>query len=193
MIIELYHGLVLFVCSVLTSMATATPQQDFEYSFVIVGAGSVGAYVGAALDAAGHRVAFLLFLVRRLEQARLLSQTGLTATCGADSSIKLHIPPSRIAVGTDPSVLRRSSCVLVCTKRVAANADVARLIAKNGVAVPTLLLQNCLGAAAEVVIALQPISDDTSRSGLPLSLLRRRSPHRSSTVDCVVNFTHERR
>jgi 2-dehydropantoate 2-reductase len=147
-------------------------------TFGIVGVGSIGAYVGAVLDAAGHRVTFL---VRRPEQARLLARTGLTATCGADYSIKLHIPPSRIEVGTDPSVLRRTDCVLVCTKRVA-NADVARLIAGNG-AIPTLLLQNGLGAAAEVAAnAAKPTVDDTSRSS---------PPHRCAEaplIDCVVNF-----
>jgi ketopantoate reductase len=159
-------------------MASATAiKQDFD--FVIVGVGSVGAYVGAALDAAGHRVAFL---VRRSEQARLHSQSGLTATCGADSSIKLHIAPSRIAVGTDPSVLRCSGCVLVCTKRVA-NAEVARLIAENAVAVPILMLQNGLGAAAEVANASKPTPGDTPRPTLP---------HRSGVaplIDCVVNFS----
>jgi len=139
-------------------------------NFVVVGAGAVGAYVGVTLAAKRHRVSFL---VRRPRQAERLSVLGLSASCSAEPTFQRAIPPYRMNVGTDASVLQRCGCILVCTKRTA-NAAIARLLVDGAVTAPTLLLQNGLGAA-----------DDVFRAAQALAPASRLPP----LADCVVNFS----
>ena len=106
--------------------------------FCILGAGSIGTFVGAILHQSGFKVQFLVRdSARGLAQIASLTQTGLTALCSADVQFRYHIAAEAIPslFTTDNTVLQRCGCLLVCTKRVA-NQEVKDMLVASGVRGP---------------------------------------------------------
>ncbi|MCM2270660.1 MAG: 2-dehydropantoate 2-reductase [Thermoanaerobaculia bacterium] len=113
----------------------------------IVGAGGVGAYFGARLQAAGNEVAFLA----RGAQLAALRAGGLRLT---GRSGELHLPA--VAASDDPAALGPADAVLVAVKswQLAELAPrLTPLVAPHTVVVPLL---NGVEAADELASALGP-------------------------------------
>ncbi|KAG8466869.1 hypothetical protein KFE25_008248 [Diacronema lutheri] len=122
---------------------------------VVLGAGSIGCWVGGELSLAGGGVR-VSFLMRDSATGRALraavQSVGLTLEIAGRARV---LPPAACAsafasAGEAPERLRGATYVLVATKRHA-NAAVAELLAAHLPArVPIVLLQNGLGAADEM-------------------------------------------
>lgn len=117
-----------------------------EPSFVIVGAGAIGAFVGLLLDAAGFRVRFLQRDSQTARKQRaLLATNGLVGVCSTDPYFRVEITAERVAscFTTDPACLKTCTFVLVATKRTS-NPEVVKQLAAQGVQCPVVFLQNGL-------------------------------------------------
>jgi 2-dehydropantoate 2-reductase len=102
----------------------------------IMGAGSIGCYVGGRLlaaDAAG------VTLVGRDRIRSALQQHGLTVS---DASGRVTVPPARIDFATDPDALRGSDVVLVTVKSGHTEAAATQLATVLGPGTPVISLQN---------------------------------------------------
>ena len=121
-----------------------TTDQKTSLHIAVLGAGSVGCYVGGRLAAGGARVTF----IGRARYQKALAQRGLTLT--HFSQDKVHIPSEDFSFVTDASGLEGVDVVLVCVKsqdsqsageKVAAHAPKGVLVVslQNGVSNPSVL------------------------------------------------------
>lgn len=94
-------------------------------SITIAGAGSVGAYVGGLLAAAGRDVTLLL----RAPLAKAIAAHGLTVSDldGRDDIV----PPASLTLTSDPETALRSADIVLVTVKSRDTAAMARLIAKH--------------------------------------------------------------
>lgn len=108
----------------------------------VLGAGSVGCYVGGLLTAGGEDVV----LFGRQAMADEIGQHGMILS--DLDGLKIKLPPDQITYSTDPSVLADSEYILVCVKSTDTR-EAARLIAANGDKQSVVYsLQNGVGNAA---------------------------------------------
>lgn len=108
-------------------------------SFVVVGAGAIGGFVGLLLHRAGFKVRFLV-----RERARTnLMKTGMSALCSTDPSFRVVVEPGAMdnMLTSNDKSLTECSHVLVATKRTA-NIAVHQQLVSAGVRCPVLFLQN---------------------------------------------------
>jgi len=118
-------------------------------SFVIVGAGAIGTFVGLVLHDVGFKVRFLQRESSTAQAQRgVLEKVGLVGLCSTDPSYRTEISADRVGemFTTDPTCLTACSYILVATKR-GANAAVLKQLVDNGVKCPVFLLQNGLSAS----------------------------------------------
>lgn len=132
-------------------------------SIVIAGAGSVGAYVGALLAAAGRNVTLLL----RKPLAETITDHGLRVSDleGRDETV----PPASLTLTSDPETAFRSADIMLVTVKSRDTATMAELIAKhapkdaiavslqNGVQNADILRQK-LGPQYKIVDAMVPFN-----------------------------------
>jgi len=147
-------------------------------SIVIAGAGSVGAYVGALLAAAGRNITLLL----RKPLAETIAAHGLRVS---DLEGRNQIvPPGALTLTSDPETAFRSADIVLVTVKSRDTAAMAELIAKhapidaivvslqNGVQNADILRQN-LGPEFRVVDAMVPFNVvQTRHQGEPPRLHR---------------------
>ncbi len=103
---------------------------------VIVGAGSIGCFIGGLLLAGGRRVTFL----GRPRIAAELGTYGLRLTDFAGLDQKL--PPERILVSTDPAILRDADLILLAVKSGDTSSAAQEIAAISRAGVPVVSLQN---------------------------------------------------
>jgi len=113
-------------------------------SFVVVGAGAIGSFVGLLLDHVGFQVTFLQRQSQTAQaQQKALARTGLRGWCSTEPEFEMHIAAERIKgmLTMDPKCLTSCSYVLVATKRTA-NVAIAQQLAEAQVNCPVIFLQN---------------------------------------------------
>ncbi len=103
---------------------------------VVVGAGSIGCFIGGLLLAGGRRVTFL----GRPRIAEELARFGLRLTDFAGLDQKLL--PERILVTTDPAILRDADLILLTVKSGDTSSTAQEIAAISRAGVPVVSLQN---------------------------------------------------
>jgi 2-dehydropantoate 2-reductase len=116
---------------------------------LVVGAGSIGCYVGGCLQAAGVPV-HLVGRPRVLEQLR---HHGLTLT--ELGGMRRHLPAAELHLHETPPTEPKPALVLLCVKSGATAASAAQLAPLLATGTPVLSLQNGIGNA-EVARAQAP-------------------------------------
>lgn len=95
-----------------------------EQSFAILGAGSIGCYLGAHLIKAGYPVQ----LIGRQRLQAELQQNGMQITSLNASTF--HLRPEEISYQLDPAFIQEARCILVCVKSMQTK-EIAGLISKH--------------------------------------------------------------
>jgi len=114
---------------------------------VVLGAGSIGVYVGLSLAQADADVVLLgrPGMAARLAQGALLSDL---------QARQLAVPAARIAFSSDAAGLAQASLILVTVKRADSAAAAAQIAAHAPPDAIVLSLQNGIGNSAELAAAL---------------------------------------
>lgn len=118
-------------------------------TIAIFGAGSIGAYVGAALLAGGAEV----LMIARARSCERFARGGIAIS--DLEGRREHIDAARIACSEDPAALRGAGLILVCVKSADTAAAAQALAAHARRDALVISLQNGIGNA------------DTLRSALP--------------------------
>ena len=107
-------------------------------SYVVVGAGAVGCYLGGRLAAAGHTVTF----VGRPKLLATLRQHGLTLT--DLDGFKAHLPSDRLQLADhlDASLFAQACTVLLCVKGGATRSAAQQLAAVCPARTTVISMQN---------------------------------------------------
>jgi 2-dehydropantoate 2-reductase len=118
-------------------MAAATKTLPPDAHIVVVGAGSVGCFIGGLLLRSGRHVTFL----GRSRIADELDTFGLHLTDFA--KLNERAPRESVVITSDSDILRSADLVLLCVKSGDTRAAAAEIAAKNPTA-PVVSLQNGL-------------------------------------------------
>lgn len=118
---------------------------DTPLRITVIGAGVVGCYLGGRL--ARHADVALVGRAHVLDPIR---EEGLTVESGGPRGVSLHVPADALTLSEDPTPVRRSDVVLVCTKagQTAAATDQIRPHLRPGVLV--VGMQNGLHSADRI-------------------------------------------
>ncbi|MDT7835650.1 2-dehydropantoate 2-reductase [Aquabacterium sp. OR-4] len=114
---------------------------------LVMGAGSIGAWLGGRLAAADVPVV----MVGRPRTLNAMRAHGLTLT-DADGG-RLHLPPARLTLAEAVPEGLRPGLALLCVKSAATSAAAAELGARLPAGTPVVSMQNGLGHAARIAAA----------------------------------------
>ncbi|GAA4423698.1 2-dehydropantoate 2-reductase [Acidovorax lacteus] len=135
----------------MSAAATAAPQaviQAVPGTVVVLGAGSIGAYVGGALQAAGVPVV----LVGRARMAERIARHGLRLSDLAGR--QTHLPAEAVRYTQDPAALAQAVLVLVAVKSGDTDTAAATVARHAPAGAVVLSLQNGIGHAERLRAAL---------------------------------------
>ena len=153
---------------------------DDELRVSIIGAGSIGCYIGGRLAAAGARV----HLVGRARIGREIEAHGLTLTDYRGAEI--HVAPGDAAFDTEPHAAARAAAVLVTVKSAATREGGKELRAVLPEGALVVSFQNGIGNAA---VLRQELPGRTVLTGMvPFNVLSRGEGrfHQGSSGDLEV-------
>jgi 2-dehydropantoate 2-reductase len=128
----------------------------------ILGAGSIGCFIGGAWQAAGEKVAF----IGRDRIGKAIAADGLTLT--ESDGWRVHFPPADVDCSTKPAALAKAELIALCVKSNA-TAEAAKEIgrhARKGATIVTFqngvsnadVLREALGTKYEVVQGSVPFN-----------------------------------
>lgn len=120
----------------------AVPPSPAPPGLLVMGAGSVGCYLGGMLQAAGTPVAF----VGRPRVLADLTRHGLTLT--DRSGLRQHLPADRLALHAQLPAGARPALALLCVKSGATAEAARQLAATLPPGTPVLSMQNGIGNVA---------------------------------------------